>query len=102
MILKGGHSGDKNRPLFADELANITRHGLNNMLTKWYVESDSERIKKWAESFMSINQCPECHGQRLKKESLHFKIGNKNISELGQLDLKELFDWFELLPMKLS
>jgi len=102
LILKGGHSGDKNRPLFADELANITRHGLNNMLTKWYIESDSERIKKWAESFMSINQCPECHGQRLKKESLHFKIGNKNISELGQLDLKELFDWFELLPMKLS
>ena len=46
--------------------------------------------------------CSSCEGNRLKKESLHFKIANKNISELAKLDINELEKWFEDLDTKLS
>lgn len=46
--------------------------------------------------------CPECHGHRLKKESLHFKINNKHISEVSQLSLADLHTWISELPTKLA
>lgn len=69
---------------------NLTSEGLVNMLKRWYSETGSEKIRQWAEDFMVIGVCPECHGARLKKESLWFKIADKNISELANLDLTEL------------
>ena len=47
-------------------------------------------------------KCPSCKGSRLKKESLYFKINDKNISELSEMDIVELVEWFEKLPTKLS
>jgi excinuclease ABC subunit A len=47
-------------------------------------------------------ECPECNGLRLKKESLHFKIDGKNISELARMDLDELGTWFSGLEKRLS
>ena len=47
-------------------------------------------------------KCPSCEGSRLKKESLHFKINGKNISELSEMDIIELVAWFKKLPTKLS
>lgn len=56
-------------------------------------DSSSMRMKKWAQGFMTYIDCPECNGQRLKKESLFFKIDGKNIAELSQTDIKLLYEW---------
>ena len=82
--------------------AALLEEGLIHMIKRWYQESSSEKIRQWAEDFMTIQDCPECGGLRLKKESLHFKIGEKNIGELAQMDLNELYDWFDVLDEKLS
>ncbi|MFZ6052442.1 excinuclease ABC subunit UvrA [Halocola ammonii] len=65
-------------------------------------ESNSKPIKRWAESFMNKTTCPECEGSRLKKEALYFRLGEKNISELAQLDIRDLAEWFESVEKHLS
>ena len=69
---------------------NLAYDGLVNMLKRWYADSTSEKIRQWAEDFMTVAPCPECNGTRLRKESLWFRIGNRNISELAEMDLTEL------------
>ena len=49
--------------------------------------------EKWAEQFLAECQCPECHGQRLNREALSYKIWDKNIAELANMDLDELREW---------
>ncbi|WP_259404575.1 excinuclease ABC subunit UvrA [Hymenobacter sp. HSC-4F20] len=66
------------------------------------MESDSENIREWIQQYTQAQECPECHGYRLKKESLHFKIDDKHIGELSVLDLNELAGWFEGLEDRLS
>ncbi|RYU80146.1 excinuclease ABC subunit UvrA [Hymenobacter persicinus] len=66
------------------------------------MESDSENIRAWIQEYTQARQCPECHGYRLKKESLHFKIADKNIGELSVMDIKELSTWFENLEDRLT
>lgn len=56
---------------------------------------DSKEAQKWADQFMSIRECPECHGERLNKESLSYKIWNKNISEVANMDISELNTWLD-------
>ena len=85
-----------------DFVYDLAYEGIVNMLDRWYKDSTSEKIRNWAEEFMSVSICPDCDGMRLKKESLHFKINEKNIGELAQLDLSELYDWFQNLPGKLT
>ncbi|MFC3811746.1 excinuclease ABC subunit UvrA [Lacihabitans lacunae] len=65
-------------------------------------DSDSDKIQDWLKDFMLIKTCPECNGQRLKKESLHFLIDGKNIAELSQMDIADLAAWFENLEERLS
>lgn len=60
-----------------------------------YENTSSNSQRKWAESFMREMPCSECGGGRLKKESLSFKIGGKNIAELVEMDLVTLRDFFE-------
>ena len=67
-----------------------------------YKNSDSNSIKRWAKGFMDDVPCSSCHGGRLKKESLHFKINGKNISELARLDISELANWFVDIEKRLS
>ncbi|MBK7939970.1 MAG: excinuclease ABC subunit UvrA [Lewinellaceae bacterium] len=69
---------------------NLAYDGLVNMLKRWYSDTTSEKIRQWAEDFMTVATCPECNGTRLKKESLWFKIGAFNIAELANMDLTEL------------
>lgn len=64
--------------------------------------SDSSSIKKWAASFMNKIPCPECQGTRLKKESLHFIIDGHNISDLANMDLIKLYEWFESLESRMD
>ncbi|WP_257883237.1 excinuclease ABC subunit UvrA [Hymenobacter sp. DG01] len=66
------------------------------------MESDSENIREWIQQYTQAQECPECHGYRLKKESLHFKIDGRHIGELSVLDLNELAGWFEGLEDRLS
>jgi len=65
-------------------------------------ESGSEKTQDWLSEYMTSRICPECNGARLKKESLHFKIDNKNISELAKMDIVTLNKWFSGLESRLS
>mgnify|MGYP003035133321 FL=1 len=56
---------------------------------------DSTSGQKWADQFLAEVECPECHGQRLKRESLSYRIWEKNISEVANLDISELKEWLE-------
>lgn len=74
---------------------NSNWEGLIPFITRHYHEKSSDSVVKWAEEFMTIDTCPECNGARLKKESLHYKIGGKNISELAALEITPLGKWFD-------
>ena len=72
-----------------------------------YIESSasddaSAKERRWAESFSSEVVCPECNGQRLNKEALHFFIDGKNIAEVSNMTLIDLAEWIEQLPSKLN
>ena len=56
---------------------------------------DSTGGQKWADQFLAECECPECHGQRLTREALSYKIWDKNISELANMDLSELREWLD-------
>ncbi len=81
---------------------NLAYDGLLNMLKRWYSDTTSEKIRQWAEDFMTVAPCPECNGTRLKKESLWFKIGEKNIAELSEMDLTELYAALENVESQMS
>ncbi len=85
-----------------DYVYDLGAEGIVNMLSRWYKDSTSERIRKWAEEFMTIDTCETCKGQRLKKESLHFKLGGKNISELAEMDIEVLSDWMNSIEEHLT
>ncbi len=86
----------------SDMTYNLAYEGLVKMLKRWYDSSTSEKVRQWAEDFMTVTTCHECNGQRLKKESLHFKINEKNISELSNMDIAELKNWMEVVESQLS
>ena len=76
--------------------------GVIPMIKRWFNSSSSEAIRNWAEGFMKMDTCPDCNGARLKKESLWFKVDNKNISELSEYDLDELMKWFADIEKRIS
>lgn len=80
---------------------NTKFEGIVNFLQKQKDEG-SDAIKKWVDDFTITKVCPECHGARLKKESLHFKIDDKNIAELANLNISDLKKWFDGLEARLS
>lgn len=104
IILHGGNE----KFSIASKTIGVTRkyeidfEGITSFIENQYKSSESRSIKRWAKGFMDEVVCSSCEGNRLKKESLHFKIANKNISELAKLDINELEEWFEDLNTKLS
>ncbi|SHI37842.1 excinuclease ABC subunit UvrA [Aquimarina spongiae] len=80
----------------------IDFEGIATFIENTYNNSDSTSLKRWAKEYMDNISCPECGGTRLRKESLYFKVNNKNIAELAQMDILELADWFKDLPIHLS
>lgn len=101
------HGGDHSVPVKlnygdSDISYNIAVEGLHKMLIRWYENTSSEKIRQWAEEFMTVDVCPECNGQRLKKESLHFKIDGKNIAELSEMDIVTLSEWMTDLEDRLD
>ncbi|MEM9918868.1 MAG: excinuclease ABC subunit UvrA [Bacteroidota bacterium] len=81
---------------------NLAQEGLVNMLIRWYKDSTSEKIRSWAEEFMTIITCPECNGYRLKKESLYFRLNGCHIGQLAEMDVSELFVWMKDLEKHLT
>ncbi len=76
--------------------------GLINVLKRQYADATSEKARQWAEDFIAIVPCPDCEGTRLKKESLWFKIAERNIAELAQMDLSELYTTLEKVDEQMS
>ena len=104
IILNGGDNSYQVSAAYSqnDFTFNLAYDGLLSMLDHWFSKSSSEKIRQWAENFMTIVTCPECKGQRLKKSSLHFLVDNKNISDLAEMDLSELNAFFDGIEDRLS
>ncbi|MDE5783843.1 MAG: excinuclease ABC subunit UvrA [Prevotella sp.] len=71
----------------------VTFDGIVKYLRDTMETDDSAANHKWGDQFMAECECPECHGQRLNREALSYKIWDKNISELGSMDLSTLHEW---------
>lgn len=54
---------------------------------------DSAASQKWADQFLAVCTCPECHGERLNREARSYKLWNKNIAEVADMDIRELHEW---------
>lgn len=80
---------------------NTKFEGIINFLQKQKDEG-TDNMRKWVDDFTVTKICPECNGARLKKDSLHFKIDNKNIAQLAELNINALQKWFEGLEDRLS
>lgn len=104
IILNGGSPGTTSAPDYLphDLIFDLGAEGIVNMLKRWYETTTSEKIRQWAEGFMTISQCPDCEGYRIKKESRYFKIDGQHIGELANMDLGDLLTWFEDLESRLS
>ena len=76
--------------------------GVVNVIRKMSEDNAPASILKWANSFMNETECPECHGQRLKKEALYFRLNGKNIAELADMDVNALSQWLDDLPNHLD
>lgn len=77
--------------------------GIVPMLKRWFAGANSsEALREWVEKFMELKTCSTCNGERLKKESLWFKVDGKNISELSDLNLDKLHSWFDDIEQRLS
>ncbi len=82
------------------QLYNTAFEGVLPLLKKQLTETTSDSLAQWAEDFATIEPCPECHGARLKKESLFFKIDERNIAEVAQLEISRLQEWVDTLDEK--
>ena len=73
----------------------VTFEGIIKYLRTVMENDDSTAGQKWADQFLATTTCPECNGMRLKQESLSYKIWNRNISEIANLDITELKEWLD-------
>lgn len=77
--------------------------GIVPMLKRWFSGTNSsETLREWVEKFMELRTCNSCNGARLKLESRWFKVDEKNIAELSNLNLDKLHAWFETIEKRLS
>ena len=104
MILFGGKEkfSKQSKALGITREFKIDFEGVATFIEITYNNNDSTSLRRWAKEYMDKIDCPDCEGTRLKKESLYFKVNNKNIAELAQKDITDLAEWFENLPDFLS
>ena len=95
LLLFGNENGDDEYDKEIPLVYSNFNYGVSSFVYNNFYHSESDWIKNWAETFMQPSPCPTCEGNRLKKESLFFKIKEKNISELSQMGLDELLVWFD-------
>ena len=80
----------------------IDFEGVVHFIQNTFDASETTSLKRWAKEYMDKIACPECEGSRLRKESMYFKVNDKNIAQLAQMDIIELAGWFEDLENHLS
>lgn len=80
----------------------LTYDGLLKYIEMQQSDDASAVAQKWAGQFYSRCQCPECHGDRLNKEALHFRVNGKNIAELAKMDVSDLAEWMADLKNHLT
>ena len=80
----------------------VTYEGVVKYIQMLQEKDASATAQKWAEQFARTTVCPECKGARLNKEALHFRIHDKNINELANMDINELYDWLMNVDQFLS
>jgi len=103
-ILNGGK---KNFTINSKELGlsreyNIDYQGIETFVKDQLNNNESKNLRRWSLQFLDKNTCKSCNGSRLKKESMYFKILDKNINDLSTMDLIELSIWTKDLGGKLS
>ena len=104
IILNGGNESFN----IESKTVGVTRNykidfeGIISFIENQYNNAESTSIKRWAKGFMDEVTCKTCDGKRLKKEALHFKITDRNISDLAQMDVTELAKLFENIEQYLS
>jgi excinuclease ABC subunit A len=96
MILNGGKEkfSVESKVLGVTKEYKIEFEGIAHFIKNQHDESGSTTIKRWAKEFMDEVNCPVCEGSRLKKEALFFKINEKNITELCNMDISDVTAWF--------
>ena len=80
----------------------IAFDGIIKYLRNVMDNDDSAAGQRWADQFLAECECPECHGQRLNREALSYKVWDKNISELASMDINELREWLDQVESHLD
>jgi excinuclease ABC subunit A len=104
LILYGGNEkfSVESKTLGVTRDYKIEFEGIANFIENQFKNSDSASLTRWAKEYMDKVECDECHGSRLRKESLYFKVNGQNIAELSNKDIVDLAKWFEDLKSHLS
>ena len=104
ILLYGGKESFEvdSKTLGVKRVYKIDYEGISNFIKSQFHEANSTSIKRWAKEYMDKIKCPSCEGTRLKQESLYFKIDNRNIADLSNLDISELADFFSGLEKKME
>ncbi|MFB0905266.1 MAG: excinuclease ABC subunit UvrA [Nonlabens sp.] len=104
MILYGGKESLEvdSKDLGVKRSYKIDFEGLANFIEQTYKNNDSTSLQRWAKEFMDNVICPDCEGSRLRKESMYFRVNEKNIAELANMDIVQLVEWFDHLNVTLS
>lgn len=71
----------------------VSYEGVARYIEMQQEEDASATAQKWAGQFITTSVCPECKGQRLNREALHFRFNGKNIAELAEMDIRTLHEW---------
>jgi len=90
-------------PLGSTSSYYLSFDGVVNYLQNFFDSNENNPVqKRWANQFYKKKICPVCHGKRLKKESLFFKIANYSIGDITEMDLSQLLEWVIDLPKKID
>ena len=104
IILYGSDESFKllNTPLGKSSNYFLSFEGIVNYINTFQQEKADANGKKWTDQYVKKVTCPICNGDRLKKESLHFKVAEKNIAELSKMDIDQLSEWLADVENKLN
>ncbi|CAM4337039.1 excinuclease ABC subunit UvrA [Zobellia roscoffensis] len=104
VLLNGGQENFEvdSKSLGVKRTYKIDYEGIANFIKSQYEDAATTALKRWAKEYMDKITCPVCEGARLRKESLYFKIDERNIAELAHLDIAELAFFFKGLEKKLE
>ncbi|MAT90328.1 MAG: excinuclease ABC subunit A [Flavobacteriaceae bacterium] len=104
VIFHGGNSSFdvESKTLGITRNYKIDFEGVATFLQNTFEANESKSLRRWAKEYMDKVDCPSCNGDRLRKESLYFKVNGKNIAELAHMDIVELTTWFDNLEAQLS